>query len=333
MNVPPPPPPPLSSPVPMPIPMPTPMQSYNASSHSNQPANPNVPHSQAAPHLYNAINSAFDSSAAATQVPSDLISQITEQVRTQVIDSLRAEFASKAAGHQTTASTSAPASAAMPYSTGHPQQQQTPMPPPYPNASNPNLNIPMPPPGQQQQQQQQYAPGSQNGFFSGGSASTSTTSAPPRAVHTPPTPNPASSGDSDDAQPFFDVDAEEARPSTRDMPGRRKSDFSGAARPKEDLSGRFGERQRQDASRERPPPTRSMTDEEETVLEKMWQPLFDDGAMPTARLGQLLRGIALHLIEDLEPKSSLVVGPKKMKRFFEQMKVSDEVYPWAGKSI
>jgi len=66
---------------------------------------------------------------------------------------------------------------------------------------------------------------------------------------------------------------------------------------------------------------------EVTTLERIWQPLFDQG-IPTARLGQFLRGIALHIIEDYEPKSSLVITPSKMLRFFDETKIEDELYPW-----
>jgi hypothetical protein len=66
---------------------------------------------------------------------------------------------------------------------------------------------------------------------------------------------------------------------------------------------------------------------EVTTLERIWQPLFDNGA-PTVRLGQFLRGIANHIIEDYEPKASLVITPPKMLRFFEQTKIGNELYPW-----
>jgi len=66
---------------------------------------------------------------------------------------------------------------------------------------------------------------------------------------------------------------------------------------------------------------------EATTLERIWQPLFDNG-IPTVRLSQFLRGIALHVIEDYEPKGSLVITPPKMMRFFEQTKIEDEIYPW-----
>jgi hypothetical protein len=41
---------------------------------------------------------------------------------------------------------------------------------------------------------------------------------------------------------------------------------------------------------------RARTEGEETVLEKIWQPLFDYEGKPTARLGQFLRGLALCLV-------------------------------------
>ena len=68
-------------------------------------------------------------------------------------------------------------------------------------------------------------------------------------------------------------------------------------------------------------------DLEATTLEKIWQPLFDNGN-PTMRLGQFLRGLAIHLIDDYEPKGSHVVTPSKMMRFFDETRTVDEHYPW-----
>ena len=64
-----------------------------------------------------------------------------------------------------------------------------------------------------------------------------------------------------------------------------------------------------------------------TTVEKIWGPLFE-GSRPTARLGQFLRGLALHLIEDYEPKYSLVVTPLKLQKYYEDTKLSAELYPW-----
>ena len=41
-----------------------------------------------------------------------------------------------------------------------------------------------------------------------------------------------------------------------------------------------------------PPTTASDT----TTLEKIWQPLFDENGEPTERLGQFLRGLAIHIV-------------------------------------
>jgi hypothetical protein len=35
-------------------------------------------------------------------------------------------------------------------------------------------------------------------------------------------------------------------------------------------------------------------------------------------------------VEEYDPKNSLVIGPYKMKRFFEQMKSPDDSLPWKG---
>lgn len=74
-----------------------------------------------------------------------------------------------------------------------------------------------------------------------------------------------------------------------------------------------------------PPPQRKPTDI--TTLEKIWGPLFE-GSRPTARLGQFLRGLALHLIQDYEPKCSLVITPSKMLKYYEDAKLTSETYPW-----
>ncbi|KAK3070590.1 hypothetical protein LTR53_010196, partial [Teratosphaeriaceae sp. CCFEE 6253] len=81
-------------------------------------------------------------------------------------------------------------------------------------------------------------------------------------------------------------------------------------------------------ARSRVRPARVPSDVPETTsVEKAWQPLFDHGH-PTARLGQFLHGLAIHLIDDYEPKNTLVVTPAKMLRFFHETRVPDELYPW-----
>ena len=50
-------------------------------------------------------------------------------------------------------------------------------------------------------------------------------------------------------------------------------------------------------------PTRLSTSKEETTLEKIWGPLFDEQNRPTVRLGQFLRGLAVHLVHILSSRS------------------------------
>ncbi|KAE8393680.1 hypothetical protein BDV23DRAFT_33875 [Aspergillus alliaceus] len=75
------------------------------------------------------------------------------------------------------------------------------------------------------------------------------------------------------------------------------------------------------------PPSREVTVTELTTLEKIWGALFEDGK-PTTKLSQFLRGIAVHLIEDYEPKNSLVVLPGKLQKFYEDTRVPGDYYPW-----
>lgn len=75
-------------------------------------------------------------------------------------------------------------------------------------------------------------------------------------------------------------------------------------------------------------PVRLSTGHDATLVEKAWGQLYDEDGAPTARLGQFLRGIANHLIEDYEPKHSLVVTPAKMQQFYRETAISSELYPW-----
>ncbi|KAF2829993.1 hypothetical protein CC86DRAFT_379481 [Ophiobolus disseminans] len=78
----------------------------------------------------------------------------------------------------------------------------------------------------------------------------------------------------------------------------------------------------------RPAPAARMATDDYTPIEKMWQRLFDQDGQPLPRLGGFLRGLALHLVEDYEPKRSLVITPAKMLKFYEEVKLRDEIYPW-----
>ncbi|KAI4099516.1 MAG: hypothetical protein L6R37_005943 [Teloschistes peruensis] len=76
-------------------------------------------------------------------------------------------------------------------------------------------------------------------------------------------------------------------------------------------------------------PERLSTSKEETTLEKIWGQLFDEEGHPTPRLGQFLRGLAVHIIEDYKPCHSIVITPEKMVQFYQDVKVANELYPWS----
>ncbi|KAF2689117.1 hypothetical protein K458DRAFT_427352 [Lentithecium fluviatile CBS 122367] len=142
-----------------------------------------------------------------------------------------------------------------------------------------------------------------------------TTSLPPRNVYTPPSPkhvdlssNVSASPDVLTRDPLFD--GADDTPTPRHLRS-----------PPVDTS--------HERTRSRPPPAARMpTEETYTPIEKMWQRLFDQQGQPTARLGQFLRGLAVHLIEDYEPKKSLVISPAKMQKFYNDVRLNQEIYPW-----
>ncbi|KAG8531113.1 uncharacterized protein KY384_004470 [Bacidia gigantensis] len=76
-------------------------------------------------------------------------------------------------------------------------------------------------------------------------------------------------------------------------------------------------------------PSRLHSGKEETTLEKIWGPLFDEECKATARLGQFLRGLAVHIIEDYKPQHSIVITPDKMVKYYDDVKLETELYPWS----
>lgn len=244
--------------------------------------------------IADAVNQAFDNSTAANDLPANVIAQITEQVRSQVIDTLRKELSGSAS--VSTASES--------------QQSQQSLSQSYPfdmdrDANVPTLAIPT---------TQSFGPGhpfssgpgsnmpQNSGQYYGSSPSKSS-----QARHTPPTPE----REYEDST-YFGTDGTQDKRHTK-----RISQESASSRPipmpesverksrqvqeglKEDLSLRYGERTRDDLSNssfERPAPSRVRTNDEETVIEKMWQPLFEANGKPTSRANQFLKGIALQLV-------------------------------------
>jgi hypothetical protein len=107
-------------------------------------------------------------------------------------------------------------------------------------------------------------------------------SVPPRDVYTPPSPKhtgfPASASPSPDPlarDPPLDGD--------HDTPTPRNPRCPPIEKPSERPSTR-------------PAPAARMATEDYTPIEKMWQRLFDQDGQPMPRLGEFLRGLALHLV-------------------------------------
>lgn len=148
------------------------------------------------------------------------------------------------------------------------------------------------------------------------SPTSTSASFPSRNVYTPPSPKPADYSSHGSASPD---------------PLARDPMFDGAGdtpTPRHERSAPV-DVPYEGAPRTRPSPVQRMsTDAEFTPIEKMWQRLFDAHGQPTPRLGQFLRGLAIHLIDDYEPKKSLVISPAKMLRFYNDVKLPEEIYPW-----
>lgn len=231
--------------------------------------------------VYEAVNNAFDKSGTASQLDPDLVAQITEEVRKQVIDTLK--------------------------STGQMPSQSKPA------------------------SKHQYPPGSP--------ATSATASFPPRDVYTPPSPTRHesiySTGGSNSPEPpvqdpYFRSDGRE-----RDGPVPKFGAPRTTSSVTSDHGSQYGSAsQHSNICTNAPPPQRPqferhLTDVEETAIEKTWRPLFDADGQPTPRLSQFLRGLALHLIDDYEPKRTLVVTPAKMRKFYEETRTQGEIYPWS----
>ena len=229
-----------------------------------------------------AVNNAFDNSSAASQVPPDIIAQITQQV----IASLQGNGTG---AQQPPVSPYHPAPPIQPLQGHPPLPQQQHQPPPIPS----HFQSPPPPP-------QPYVTRS-------ATASTNNSLPPQNTTYNPPSPQVDRHGvESSSSSPVNTSEDFAQRVSREDMADRYVGKPKAAQEEqqningKEDLSNRFAVRERSvprfDGMNGRPnKPTRTMTNEEETTLEKIWQPLFDDN-QPTKRLGQFLRGLALHIV-------------------------------------
>ena len=119
-----------------------------------------------------------------------------------------------------------------------------------------------------------------------------TSSNMPNRVYTPPSP-----------QRHFDYPDHTSpppQPSHPPEPPQSPSKFHKSAhfspnRPSSPFSQSSDTSDKQHGTRPRGP-QRLSTGKEETTLERIWGQLFDEESRPTARLGQFLRGLAVHIV-------------------------------------
>jgi hypothetical protein len=115
------------------------------------------------------------------------------------------------------------------------------------------------------------------------SPSSTSASIPPRNVYTPPSPFHADYPD----QPYPSHD-----PLVRDP--LLDEQFDETPTPRHE--GHVPVDATQERPSARPPPAVRMTTDDFTPIEKMWQRLFDPDGQPLPRLGEFLRGLAMHLV-------------------------------------
>lgn len=147
--------------------------------------------------------------------------------------------------------------------------------------------------------------------------SSSTSSPPPtaRRVYTPPSPTQATPRPTNIIPPPVEQVREPSRePAMRSPPSS----------PLEKPSGvRFSDR----TPTIRPPPPRTYSTTELSTIDQKWGRLFDSEGHPTQRLGQFLRGLANHIIDDFQPKKSIVVPPTKMAMYYTSHALDKEPNP------
>lgn len=253
------------------------------------------------PGIQQAVNSAVDHSH--PDLDPHLVSKITEHV----VTALKKEMLGSSVNATTapiampSSPTNAPLRPVRTHSSGSVASETSPM---YSIPSNFNRLPQGSPPRSTVRQAAPQSPSSQGSSH-----------APPQ--YTPPSPHyqdNASRG-SISPEPLFADTASNTSKDARN--GRRDSKASLSGQ--EDVT----------SSRQRARPVRVPSSVEETSLEKAWQPLFVNGS-PTHRLGQFLRGLAKHIIEDCKPQNSIVVTPGKLADFFQMTEVPSEMHPWTA---
>lgn len=146
------------------------------------------------------------------------------------------------------------------------------------------------------------------------SPSTVSASSPPmqRNMYTPPSPHKHQDHPKRESPEFRSAPPQGAPQSPREAPNFQFKEMS----PRESPNFQFKERRASspyseinDSGYTRPKgPTRLSTGRDETTLEKIWGQLFDEESNPTARLGQFLRGLAVHIVSGFEELNLSVTG-------------------------
>lgn len=302
--------------------------------HTQHPKIPNTSRSRTASHLNgahqpqpikDAVNTAFDQSPSVNQLDPDFMKKLTEQVTEQVIRNLQA------------ANLGGPT----PSSSVHSQQSQQAPPSTYSGSDSPTPRSPLQnstdsfpprftPPSprfSRNAREPHYSPpravSDDGSECSGSERSRGSTQSCKETTPRPPQPEVVGG-----LRRSKTTAVDGTLPLTTEATARRReasgSPKSSRKDSKDAQSGYFDSTTRR---RSVPAPVSEDTDEA-TTLEKIWQPLFDNGN-PTMRLSQFLRGLAKHIIEDYEPKGNLVIPPQKLLRFLEETKVEQEHYPWS----
>jgi hypothetical protein len=134
------------------------------------------------------------------------------------------------------------------------------------------------------------------------------------APQSPPRKTYKSASVSDSADEWSEGEAvrhAHASSAPRDIPMKPK-----VSPPSNSNGGKVGDKPRQGINTERPSTERYMTSEGETIVEKMWKPLFNNG-VPTERLSQFLRGVALYLVS-VRYKMRIIKTNKRRSRSLSQ---------------
>ncbi|KAG4031658.1 hypothetical protein MFRU_008g00230 [Monilinia fructicola] len=94
---------------------------------------------------------------------------------------------------------------------------------------------------------------------------------------------------------------------------------------------RFNDRDRGYNDRPAQKVHRTYSTVELSTIDQKWGRLFDSDSRPTERLGQFLRGLANHIVDDFAPKKSIVITPSKMAAYYGAYPIDHkEIHPYVS---